>query len=87
MIDDEQGVFKAGRGCVDRIFTLKQISEKASLAIDEHLVKIPNGDIYVSWVRSNVFQTYFRRHGSDSKRENREKEELSVSAFYCIAIR
>ena len=29
MIDDEQGRFRAGRGCVDQIFTLKQISEKA----------------------------------------------------------
>ena len=29
LIDDEQGGFRAGRGCVDQIFTLKQISEKA----------------------------------------------------------
>ena len=29
MIDDEQGEFRAGRGCVDQIFTLKQIGEKA----------------------------------------------------------
>ena len=29
LIDDEQGGFKAGRGCVDHIFTLKQIGEKA----------------------------------------------------------
>ena len=29
LIDDEQGVFRAGRGCVDQIFTLKQIFEKA----------------------------------------------------------
>ena len=28
MIDDEQGGFKAERGCVGRIFTLKQIGEK-----------------------------------------------------------
>ena len=28
-IDDEQGGFRAGRGCVDQIFTLKQIGEKA----------------------------------------------------------
>ena len=27
--DDKQGVFRAGRGCVDQIFTLKQIGEKA----------------------------------------------------------
>ena len=29
LIDDEQGSFKAGRGCVDHIFTLKQIGEQA----------------------------------------------------------
>ena len=29
LIDDEQGVFRVGRGCVDQIFTLKQIGEKA----------------------------------------------------------
>ena len=29
LIDDEQGGFRAGRGCVDQIFTLKQIGEKA----------------------------------------------------------
>ena len=28
MIDDKQGGFRAGRGCVDKIFTLKQIGEK-----------------------------------------------------------
>ena len=29
LIDDEEGGFRAGRGCVDKIFTLKQICEKA----------------------------------------------------------
>ena len=29
LIDDEQGDFRAGKGCVDKIFTLKQIGEKA----------------------------------------------------------
>ena len=29
LIDDEQGGFKEGRGCVNQIFTLKQIGEKA----------------------------------------------------------
>ena len=29
LIDDEQGDFRVGRGCVDHIFTLKQIGEKA----------------------------------------------------------
>ena len=29
LIDDEQRGFRAGRGCVDQIFTLKQIGEKA----------------------------------------------------------
>ena len=29
LIDDEQGGFREGRGCVDQIFTLKQIGEKA----------------------------------------------------------
>ena len=29
LIDDEQRCFRVGRGCVDQIFTLKQISEKA----------------------------------------------------------
>ena len=29
MIDVEQGSFRAGRGCVDQMFTLKQIGEKA----------------------------------------------------------
>ena len=29
LIDDEQGSFRAGRGCVDQTFTLKQIDEKA----------------------------------------------------------
>ena len=28
-IDDEQGSFKAGRECVDQIFTIKQIGKKA----------------------------------------------------------
>ena len=27
--DDEQGGFRAGRGYVDQVFTLKQIGEKA----------------------------------------------------------
>ena len=29
LIDDEQEAFRAGRGCVDKIFTLMQIVEKA----------------------------------------------------------
>ena len=29
LIDGEQGDFRAGRGCVNQIFTLMQISEKA----------------------------------------------------------
>ena len=29
LIDDEQRGFRAGRGCVDQIFTLKEICEKA----------------------------------------------------------
>ena len=29
LIDDEQGGFREGRGCVDQMFTLKQIGEKA----------------------------------------------------------
>ena len=29
LIDDEQRGFRAGRVCVDQIFTLKQIGEKA----------------------------------------------------------
>ena len=29
LIDDDQGGFRAGRGCIDQIFTLKQIGEKA----------------------------------------------------------
>ena len=29
LIDNEQGGIRAGRGCVDQIFTLKQIGEKA----------------------------------------------------------
>ena len=28
LIDDEQGGFRAGRGCVDQIFTLKQMGKK-----------------------------------------------------------
>ena len=28
LIDDEQGSFRPGRGCVDQIFTLKQMGEK-----------------------------------------------------------
>ena len=28
LIDDEQRGFRAGRGCVDQIFTLKQIGKK-----------------------------------------------------------
>ena len=28
LIDDEQGVFRVGRGCVDQIFTLNPIGEK-----------------------------------------------------------
>ena len=28
MIDNEQGGFRAGRGCVDQIFTLKQIPRR-----------------------------------------------------------
>ena len=28
LIGDEQGRFRAGRGCVDQIFTLRQIGEK-----------------------------------------------------------
>ena len=29
LIDDVQGGFRAGRGCVDQSFTLKQIGEKS----------------------------------------------------------
>ena len=29
MIDEEQGGFRGGKGCVDQIFTLKKIGEKA----------------------------------------------------------
>ena len=29
LIDDEQGDLRAGEGCVDQIFTLKQTGEKA----------------------------------------------------------
>ena len=29
LIDDEQRGFRAGKGCIDQTFTLKQIGEKA----------------------------------------------------------
>ena len=29
LIDEEQETFKEGRGCIDQIFTLKQVGEKA----------------------------------------------------------
>ena len=29
LTDDEQGSFRAGRGCVDQIFTIMEIGEKA----------------------------------------------------------
>ena len=29
LVDDVQGGFRVGRGCIDQIFTLKQIDEKA----------------------------------------------------------
>ena len=29
LIDDEQGGFRAGSGCIDQIFALKQIGEEA----------------------------------------------------------
>ena len=29
LIDDDQGGFRAGKGCVDQIFTVEQIGEKA----------------------------------------------------------
>ena len=29
LIDDEQGGFRSERGCIDQIFTLKQIDERA----------------------------------------------------------
>ena len=29
LTDDEQGGFRTGKGCVDQIFTLKQIGEKS----------------------------------------------------------
>ena len=29
LIDDEQDVFRSGRGCIDQILSLKQIGEKA----------------------------------------------------------
>ena len=28
LIGEEQGAFRSGRGCVDQIFTLKQMSDK-----------------------------------------------------------
>ena len=33
LIEDEQGVFRAERGCVDQIFTLKQIWEKSRVYV------------------------------------------------------
>ena len=30
LIDDEQRGFRSGRGCLDKIFTLQQIGEKAN---------------------------------------------------------
>ena len=34
LIDDEQGGFRVRRGCVGRIFTLKQIGEKARAGVE-----------------------------------------------------
>ena len=33
MSDEEQGGFRAGRGCVDQIFTLKQIDQKCRVYV------------------------------------------------------
>ena len=33
LIDDDEGGFRAGRDCVDQIFTLKDIGEKARVYI------------------------------------------------------
>ena len=33
LINDEQGTFKVGRVCIDQIYTLKKIDEKAVLYI------------------------------------------------------
>ena len=42
LIDDEQGGFKSGRGCVDQIFILKEIGEKAC--------EKSKGCIWVFWI-------------------------------------
>ena len=42
LIDDEQGGFRAEKGCVDQIFTLKQIGEKAK-----------NKRFYSSYIKCN----------------------------------
>ena len=47
LIDDEEGGFRKGRGCVDQIFTLKQIGEKAK----EKKCRVYVGFIYLDRVR------------------------------------
>ena len=43
LIDNEQGGFRAGKGCLDQIFTLKRISEKVQkkkhgVYADRHMI-------------------------------------------------
>ena len=35
MMNDEQGGFRKGRGCVDQIFAIKQICEKARMKTEK----------------------------------------------------
>ena len=51
LIDDEQGGFRAGRGCVDQIFTLKKIVEKAREK--KHRVYVDFIDLEKSYDRVN----------------------------------
>ena len=67
LIDDEEGSFRAGKGCVDQIFTLKQIGDKVREKIHKVYVSFMDLEKAYDKVNREALWQVLRMYDVDGK--------------------
>ena len=86
LIDDEQGGFRAGKGGVDRIFTLKQIGEKTREKKSRAYVGFIDLEKAYDRVNREALWQMFRMYDVGSKLLSRIKS-MYVDSLACVRVK